>query len=47
MEKKKLASKDRVKDDLTTIDYERKLRKLATKGGYIVIKFIITFVLSL
>ncbi|RIA87374.1 Rrp15p-domain-containing protein [Glomus cerebriforme] len=32
MEKKKLASKDRVKADLTSIDYERKLRKLATRG---------------
>ncbi|GBC08083.1 hypothetical protein RclHR1_00790033 [Rhizophagus clarus] len=32
MEKKKLASKDRVKGDLATIDYERKLRKIATKG---------------
>jgi hypothetical protein len=47
MEKKKLASKDRVKADLITIDYERKLRKLATRGGHIVIKFIIIFVLSL
>src|SRR2546423_1722408 len=33
MEKKKLASKDRVKADLAPIDYERKLRKLATRGG--------------
>ncbi|CAG8725876.1 68_t:CDS:2, partial [Funneliformis mosseae] len=32
MEKKKLASKDRVKTNLTSIDYERKLRKLATRG---------------
>ncbi|CAI2189351.1 7853_t:CDS:10, partial [Funneliformis geosporum] len=32
MEKKKLASKDRVKTNLTSIDYERKLRKLATSG---------------
>ncbi|RGB42846.1 Rrp15p-domain-containing protein [Rhizophagus diaphanus] len=32
MEKKKLASKDRVKTDFATFDHERKLRKLATKG---------------
>ncbi|CAG8702684.1 7680_t:CDS:10, partial [Funneliformis caledonium] len=32
MEKKKLASKDRVKTNLTSIDYEWKLRKLATRG---------------
>lgn len=36
MEKKKLASKDRVKTDFATFDHERKLRKLATKGGCIV-----------
>ncbi|CAG8512949.1 4042_t:CDS:2 [Diversispora eburnea] len=32
IEKKKLASKDRIKYDFTTIDRERKLRKIATKG---------------
>ncbi|CAB4374359.1 unnamed protein product [Rhizophagus irregularis] len=32
LEKKKLASKDRVKTDFATFDHERKLRKLATKG---------------
>ncbi|CAG8649895.1 2812_t:CDS:2, partial [Acaulospora colombiana] len=32
MEKKKSASKDRVKTDFATIDKERKLRKVATKG---------------
>ncbi|RHZ64614.1 hypothetical protein Glove_321g34 [Diversispora epigaea] len=32
LEKKKLASKDRIKSDFTTIDRERKLRKIATRG---------------
>ncbi|CAG8769833.1 14466_t:CDS:2 [Cetraspora pellucida] len=32
IEKKKLAHKDRIKVDFTTIDTERKLRKIATRG---------------
>ncbi|CAG8566813.1 9752_t:CDS:2 [Acaulospora morrowiae] len=32
IEKKKIASKDRVKTDFATIDAERKLRKVATRG---------------
>lgn len=32
-EKKALASKDRVVPDYTTMDYEKKLRKVATRGG--------------
>ncbi|CAG8842562.1 44901_t:CDS:2, partial [Gigaspora margarita] len=32
IEKKKLADKDRIKEDFTAIDTERKLRKIATRG---------------
>ncbi|CAG8758995.1 5188_t:CDS:2, partial [Dentiscutata heterogama] len=32
IEKKKLADKDRIKVDFTTMDTERKLRKIATRG---------------
>ncbi|CAG8786299.1 3627_t:CDS:2, partial [Racocetra persica] len=32
IEKKRLANKDRIKVDFTTIDIERKLRKIATRG---------------
>jgi hypothetical protein len=32
-EKKALASKDRVVPDYTTMEYEKKLRKVATRGG--------------
>lgn len=32
-EKKRLANKDRVKPDYTGMEYEKKLRKVATRGG--------------
>jgi hypothetical protein len=32
-EKRALASKDRIIPDYTTMDYEKKLRKVATRGG--------------
>ncbi|KAF0345967.1 Rrp15p-domain-containing protein [Gigaspora margarita] len=33
IEKKKLADKDRIKEDFTAIETERRLRKIATRGG--------------
>jgi len=32
-EKKRLANRDRVKPDYTGMEYEKKLRKVATRGG--------------
>lgn len=42
-EKKRLANRDRVKPDYTGMEYEKKLRKVATRGGNYLDLFLIIF----